>query len=140
MEYPYNNYGVDNSGLYKMLYGDVAAQVDEAIKPTGPYNSYIENVITPQADTSSSWWDSFTGGVSSAAGGLWDSLQSPGFWQGTGSMLEGVGSIGNIVLGAQTLGLLEDQLSLQQDAWKEQKRELDTMRRSRDNINTSYMA
>jgi hypothetical protein len=76
--------------------------------------------------------------------GLWDSLSttlsSPGFWQGAGNIMGGLGSIGNIWLGSQSLGLLEDQLAMQQNAWDEQKKELDYIRQTRDKLNTSYMA
>ena len=73
-------------------------------------------------------------------GGLWDSLSSPGFWQGAGDAMSGLGALGNIWLGSQSLGLLEDQLAMQQDAWNEQKAELNRLRRVRDKVNTSYMA
>ncbi len=61
-------------------------------------------------------------------------------WSATGDMLGGIGSIGNMFLGFQSLGLMEDQLGLQKEQWGETKRELNTMRATRDKLNTSYMA
>ncbi len=63
---------------------------------------------------------------------------STGGWSATGDMLSGLGSIGNIVLGFQSLGLMEDQLGLQQEQWGETKAELNYMRATRDKLNASY--
>jgi len=72
--------------------------------------------------------------------GLWDSLGSASTWSSFGNVASGIGSIGNMALGFQQLGLLEDQLGLQREKWGEQKAELNTMRATRDKLNTSYMA
>ena len=72
--------------------------------------------------------------------GLWDSLGSANTWNAFGNVAGGIGSLGNMFLGFQSLGLMEDQLGLQQEKWGEQKAELNTMRATRDKLNTSYMA
>jgi len=122
---------MDEISLYELLNGQsLNTQVNQALRPVGPYDTSVaSNAITPTILA-----------TQNTQNGLLDSLQSPGFWQGTGSMLSGLGSIGNIWLGSQSLGLLEDQLAMQQDAWNEQKQELDYMRQTRDKLNTSYMA
>jgi len=61
-------------------------------------------------------------------------------WSAAGDVMGGIGSIGNMFLGFQSLGLMEDQLGLQKEQWGETKRELNTMRATRDKLNTSYMA
>ena len=121
-------YDLINSGYTNNFNQQLNSQVTKALKPVGPYSSNV-NAITPTVLN-----------TNSSGLGLWDSLSNPGLWQGMGSFMGGLGSLGNMGLGFKSLGLLEDQLAMQQDAWSEQKAELDRLRQTRDKLNTSYMA
>jgi len=77
--------------------------------------------------------------------GLTDSLSNMNFgnaqqWDTAGNVMGGLGSIGNVVIGFQQLGLLEDQLALQEEQWAESQQELAHLRTTRANLGSSYMA
>jgi len=92
------------------------------------------------------------GSYNTASGqmGLWDSFKSNfngtgtgkpnqyGGWNAAGDIMSGLGSLGNIYLGFESLGLLKDQNRLSRSKWKETKKELNHMRAVRDRLNASY--
>jgi hypothetical protein len=108
--------------------GSLLEQLNLDLTPVGPYNSSVSNAIRPALAPETGLWDSLT-----------SSLQSPGFYQGAGQFMGGLGSLGNMALGFKGLGLLEDQLDLQRNQWNESKAELDTMRQARNKLNTQYL-
>ena len=70
----------------------------------------------------------------------WNKLDfgSSGTWGNMGQLMGGVGAIGNMALGFKSLGLMEDQLKLQQSQWNENLAELNTMRGVRSKTNAAY--
>jgi len=59
-------------------------------------------------------------------------------WGNMGQLMGGVGALGNMALGFKSLGLMEDQLGLQQSQWNESLAELNTMRGVRSKTNAAY--
>ncbi len=59
-------------------------------------------------------------------------------WNGIGTGLQGLGAIGQGVVGYKALGVAEDQLSLAEDQWDEKKTELNHMRATRSKNNAQY--
>ena len=127
-----------NNGLYSMINSDytndfntkLKSQVTQSLKPVGPYTSSVD-AVRPATTTT--------------GGGLVDSLlnidwANPGTWDSMGNMMSGIGSLGNIWMGYQQMGLLEDQLGLQREQWNETLAELNHQRELRDRTTTQYMA
>lgn len=78
-----------------------------------------------------------TGTTGGTTGGTFLGMGSNG-WGATGSVLSGIGSIGSIYLGMQGVGLMEDQLALQEKKWAEAKKELDSARKVRKELSAAY--
>lgn len=124
-----------NESLWNLLNGGVYGSSSINLPNTTAVNSYVNGSLGYNPNTTG-----VTAPSTTTNGGLWNTLSSPGFWQGAGNLLGGIGSIGNIVLGQRSLGLLEDQLGLQQEQWNEARTELNRMRNTRNRLNTEYMA
>ncbi len=59
-------------------------------------------------------------------------------WGNMGQLMGGVGALGNMALGFKSLGLMKDQIGLQQSQWDESLAELNTMRGVRSKTNAAY--
>ena len=82
-------------------------------------------------------------GLMSQMNNWWDttdlSFGNTNQWKAAGDVASGLGSIGNVYLGAQGLGLMEDQLAIQEDQWAETKAELARLRGVRKKVTQTYM-
>ncbi len=59
-------------------------------------------------------------------------------WDTASSILGGVGAIGQGIVGYKQMGLLEDQIALQEEAFREKQAELNRNRQARTQLNASY--
>jgi hypothetical protein len=66
--------------------------------------------------------------------------QSMPYIKGFAGLTSGLGSLAGIYSGFKQLDIMEDQLDIAKDQWKETKKELARVKGVRNKLNTSYMA